>query len=401
MDVGTELKAARQRAGLSREQISQRTKIQVAKIEALEQNAFDRLPTGIYLDGIVRAYAHEVGLNDSDRLVSDARAAAIMSGSPSSHTDGLADLAPAGDDAIDHFPAETPELSVAGRDGFDEFPTEARPLPTAAGAALPEAERRSGWRNAVLPVSLIALFIGGAAFGAFVVYRAENREAVGTVASRPAESRNAPQTNKTPRVGTTGSAVPDAAARRHDTATPARPVPPAASVTMAPPAAPSEATARGPVSPSAAANAGTARLPEPEPRVDSGASASTVADLSGEWMLNTEVESSSLSTYEGLQLSYRLQLEQRGNSLRGSGRKVLENGKTIRGDGQTPITLQGTVDGDRLRLTFTERGARRPSSGTFVLNREGTDGLRGRFSSNAARSTGRVEARRASFTQLR
>jgi hypothetical protein len=127
----------------------------------------------------------------------------------------------------------------------------------------------------------------------------------------------------------------------------------------------------------------------------------SAADLSGEWTLNTVVESSSLSMYEGLRLGYRLQLEQRGNAVHGSGRKILENGSAIGGGGQTPITVEGIVDGDRLRLTFTERGTQRSSSGTFVLFREGTDGLRGRFASDAARSAGRVEARRAPFTQLR
>ena len=44
MDVGRELREARLRAGLSREQISQSTKIQLPKIEALEHNDFTQLP---------------------------------------------------------------------------------------------------------------------------------------------------------------------------------------------------------------------------------------------------------------------------------------------------------------------------------------------------------------------
>ncbi len=61
MEIGTELREARQRAGLSAEQVSERTKIRVEKIRALEQNAFEQLPAGIFLDGIVKAYAYEVG----------------------------------------------------------------------------------------------------------------------------------------------------------------------------------------------------------------------------------------------------------------------------------------------------------------------------------------------------
>jgi transcriptional regulator with XRE-family HTH domain len=60
---GNELKTARERLSLSREQISCRTKINVRKITALEQDEFDQLPTGIYLDGIAAAYAREVGLD--------------------------------------------------------------------------------------------------------------------------------------------------------------------------------------------------------------------------------------------------------------------------------------------------------------------------------------------------
>ena len=72
MTVGTVLKQAREQAGLSAEQISERTKIQLYKIEALEEADFSRLPEGIYLDGIIRAYSREVGIN-SEAMVARAR----------------------------------------------------------------------------------------------------------------------------------------------------------------------------------------------------------------------------------------------------------------------------------------------------------------------------------------
>ena len=68
MTIGTELREARERLGLSREHISLATKIQVGKVAALEEDAFDSLPSGIYLDGIVAAYAREVG-RDGEALV--------------------------------------------------------------------------------------------------------------------------------------------------------------------------------------------------------------------------------------------------------------------------------------------------------------------------------------------
>ena len=114
--------------------------------------------------------------------------------------------------------------------------------------------------------------------------------------------------------------------------------------------------------------------------------------LSGEWSMNTRVVSSVVARYEGLRLGYRLRLEQVGNSVTGTGYKLSENDRAI--VTKTPITLRGDVVGDRVVLTFQERGTRRASNGKLVLHRESDDVLRGRFSSDAAESTGVVDARR-------
>src|SRR5688500_451631 len=63
MQVASELKAARKKAGISVEVISKRTKITVTKLVALEKNDFKNLPTGLYLFSLVRAYAREVHIN--------------------------------------------------------------------------------------------------------------------------------------------------------------------------------------------------------------------------------------------------------------------------------------------------------------------------------------------------
>ena len=63
MRVGSELKAARKKAGISVEVISKRTKIQVSKLVALEKDDFKNLPTGLYLFSTVRAYAREVHID--------------------------------------------------------------------------------------------------------------------------------------------------------------------------------------------------------------------------------------------------------------------------------------------------------------------------------------------------
>ena len=101
-----------------------------------------------------------------------------------------------------------------------------------------------------------------------------------------------------------------------------------------------------------------------------------------------------MNSFRGLRLGYHVELQQNGNRVSGTGRKVTENGRAIAAHGQTPIVVDGTIDGNRLTLTFTEQGARRVSEGKFVLHVEDEGVLRGRFASNAARSAGAVQARR-------
>src|SRR6476659_3183038 len=62
MDAGSRLRQAREERGLSRLDLSARTKISPAILAAIEEGAFDQLPADIYLRGFVRAYAAEVGL---------------------------------------------------------------------------------------------------------------------------------------------------------------------------------------------------------------------------------------------------------------------------------------------------------------------------------------------------
>ena len=134
-----------------------------------------------------------------------------------------------------------------------------------------------------------------------------------------------------------------------------------------------------------AANGGAASVTSP-------AAESESLSLSGAWFMNTQVESSRLGRYEGLRLAYQLRLRQSGTQLTGTGYKVRENERAVRT--QTPITLRGEVQGDRVLLTFTELGTRRRSAGKLVLDRETADVMRGRFSSDAAQSAGVAEVRR-------
>jgi cytoskeleton protein RodZ len=63
MDLGSTLRDARERRGLSLTQLSSTTKIPLTQLEAMEANVFELVPPGIFLRGFLRAYAREVGLD--------------------------------------------------------------------------------------------------------------------------------------------------------------------------------------------------------------------------------------------------------------------------------------------------------------------------------------------------
>ena len=87
-------------------------------------------------------------------------------------------------------------------------------------------------------------------------------------------------------------------------------------------------------------------------------------------------------------LGFQLTLERRGTHIVGEGYKSSENGKRLRSRRRTPIALEGRLEGERLVLNFTERGAARSSAGRLVLHVADDGSLRGRFTSDAARSSG-------------
>jgi hypothetical protein len=68
MDVGGELRAARRARNLSIDDIARATKIAPVVLRAIEDNAFDHVPPGVFARGFLRAYAREVGL-DAESLV--------------------------------------------------------------------------------------------------------------------------------------------------------------------------------------------------------------------------------------------------------------------------------------------------------------------------------------------
>jgi cytoskeletal protein RodZ len=68
MDLGTELRQARERRGMSLAVLAGSTKIGVANLQAMERGDFGRLPGGVFTRGFLRAYAHEVGLDPQETV---------------------------------------------------------------------------------------------------------------------------------------------------------------------------------------------------------------------------------------------------------------------------------------------------------------------------------------------
>ncbi len=63
---GEALRCERQRRSVSLEDISQTTKVTVRSLQALEDDAFDKLPGGILGKGIVRSYVRCLGLDEGE-----------------------------------------------------------------------------------------------------------------------------------------------------------------------------------------------------------------------------------------------------------------------------------------------------------------------------------------------
>lgn len=61
VDFGGRMRRLREERGVSLRDIATTTKISVAQLEALERNDIRRLPGGIFLRGIVRSYAQQIG----------------------------------------------------------------------------------------------------------------------------------------------------------------------------------------------------------------------------------------------------------------------------------------------------------------------------------------------------
>jgi cytoskeleton protein RodZ len=66
VNIGEELRRARENRGISLAEVSGRTKITLKYLNVIERNGFEQLPGGIMTRGFLRAYAREVGLDPEE-----------------------------------------------------------------------------------------------------------------------------------------------------------------------------------------------------------------------------------------------------------------------------------------------------------------------------------------------
>src|SRR5262245_31307407 len=67
--LGEFLKKGREKAGVTLDELSQRTRIRIENLESLEKEDLDNLPSDAYVRGFVRQVCREIGLSPNDGLV--------------------------------------------------------------------------------------------------------------------------------------------------------------------------------------------------------------------------------------------------------------------------------------------------------------------------------------------
>ncbi|HXG87997.1 MAG TPA: helix-turn-helix domain-containing protein [Vicinamibacterales bacterium] len=415
LDVGAELRLARESRGLSLEQVAHTTKIPVTRLAAIEENAVDQLPPLTYVKGYLRTIAAEVGL-DPDVTVDRYLQQSVLLETPSPRPQ------PAGRElAAAHIPPVEEFEPLEAHEWAEDEPTPNHPhrlLPGDSG------RRPVGTRYAALAVMAVL------GLGTYMWFNSDDSghdeylsaqempPAISDESGQAADAQRATQMSDAPlttepespaivdapveRAWPTPEAVPPSRGPvwpTREAVAPTREVAPKRdAATSREAVAPREVAPKREVATSrevlsardtAAREAASTRAADGNRETALPASP-TSHDLTGMWQLTTEVESASQSAFNGMHLSYRIELAQDGDSVTGRGFKILENGRPLGASARTPMTLTGSVDEKgRVELRFTEQGLRRQSNGTFVMVTRDDGSLRGSFASDAAQSAGR------------
>ena len=117
-------------------------------------------------------------------------------------------------------------------------------------------------------------------------------------------------------------------------------------------------------------------------------------NVDGAWTLKTHTDTTTETKFKGMELTYTVNFTHDGTHITGKGFKL---GEQIAGGSfvkyapadQTPISVDGNVDGNALSAIFTEMGKDRHTSGQLKAAWQSkTSSWAGTFSSEAAASAG-------------
>ena len=426
MTAAQQLADARRKLGLSLDDISTRTKISVERLSAVETADVALLPPFVYLKGFVRAYAAEVRLDPDaiwGRYVSE-----VPKPDPRTLPEQQVVFIPTSADALAEFESEDdhaemmpprPSPSGAPFVAAVERATRApvrEPLdaaPAVGGAThiplKPAVAHRHSFGLVPLVLAMTLAMVGAYLLRANVdrgsPSEAANSNPVPAAESDPAAAVNpAPRQPSVPdptnidRAPASARPAPGLGSPRRRTAVPTQTSPPPSGSSDNSTSHPASRASAGPQGDRAVAS-GVVRAPA-SPSVPPSAAkhrGPIENDLvSGAWNVTSKVDSTTFAAYRNLTLGFRLELEQRGNEVVGEGSKVSENGTALPARRRTSIRVEGTLEGDKLALDFTEVGARRKSAGRFVLYLADHRTFRGHFTSDAAQSSGVTVAVRES-----
>ena len=420
--AAVELLRARQRWGLSLDELASRTKIPVDRLTAIEQAHADQLWDRARLCGYVSAFADKVGLDPND--VSERYMAQLRDASALDEFDleesVESDLpfstgAESGNAVIVALPnAPGPNPSpCADSDNGTSAQREQRTTYRGLQSLVPAAARSSLRQVPYAALMILALTLTTGLLAVAVFKSPGDGSVIGsptpqTQAQLPPSGTATGNTRGTTERLAKASDGPAPLEERivagGAVPTPA-PVLPAAKLPQPsgprsqsdparlPPVISPSSTSSGP---SIAAAVSGRRPParRAEKRMDESGDdvPSGERHIAGWWMVTNRIDQSRLASFNDLTLGFHLKLDQNGNRVRGRGVKWHENGRRVAERARTPISVDGTMVGDRLELSFTERGIRRTSHGSFEMQLADDGSLRGRFSSDAARSSGSSEA---------
>ena len=341
MPVGRELKRARIDIGASLDEVAARTRIDVDRLNAIEREDLERLPSLLTVRGAVHAYANEIGLDPDDvstRYVAqfDGRTALneFASEGPSAKTvsSGVTSNQRPARPSLKTTEAE---VTPWRRARVAEEPARATPVvqgrgilqlvddrwgPPASGAPFyPRGRTRASGRGGTvvraIVVGILAVIVG------FTVAATLDRLRT-TIAPSPV----ARSTDVESASGTDGARV-----------------------------------------------------------------ASSTGDLNGGWTFTGRFGSSDQAKIATV--GYRVRVKQEGVRVSGRGYRAIVNGHIIPLRQRTPITLEGRLDGRRLELLVTELRADGTKGSTWVMRISDNGSLRGTFwNDDGAQSRGSASA---------